>query len=991
MRFLFRLGDSREEGQSLYDRFEALLEELGFQIEFVPDEDGLQGVAKSLGPGANGMSVPAALETWNARRSRRDSFTSLYDAGDENTEDIEPRRPRSRASMSRLDTTERSFIGARPSTRATTRKTEKTSASASPSKPSEPQNRRNRLTADEFAKSFQTLHQNTRSALNQPDHGEQQSTLPRAHISRLPTIANPANHNVRHETRDQVSKAEVILPMGSNYTNSRHEQLYNPSRTQLIRDAETFHHYRIRSIARNLIDRWCYAALQAKDQYQHLNRLATAHDAEILLRQAFENWRVRLHLRKQALAVEKHFRHEERRVARARDLMLLSKAFTHWVQCASDERLRITNAREKVLSMKYFQAWRDITASNQYRVCQPGLRKFFGIWKKRYVRSLAESANAELTCRANATRTAYWHWFWAFCERRAPEWRVGRLRRKFFSRWVTVSKGYIRQCQFIEVQRENALRRRVLSIWFERARIVASCQREAKSFSQQKDGARALQSLRRSCIHAPRYQQVSNMVDWRVAGAIFGIIVIRYRYERQAEIIDRLRVARNAFTLWNDRLRWQTVGHRIDDRYCLEALYKWVISERRILLRRLFDERLKQRFIHKLKDQCNAQRSQRLRKFLLVEDARRRRCMQEHLDCLQTRLASYRRDERIAFEFHAPKLAQDVIRPWRRFLGLQQKADVLAKDICFYFTARRFIKSWHVAVLDSKKQKRKNAYVQTRRKQKMKLARGALEQWSRVSALVRDFDEQAGAANHDRLLRTGVSLFDHWRGRLQATSDQDYQATQHYDRRLVERYLYTWIERLEEQSRLEELAELNVDMRVKNIAFTSFNRFQLKIIEVKGREANAENLRNRYGKRHLRSIIRKWHDATARKVNPHDGAPFSPQVSRRRAPGVVNEESTSRAEDWTDLDVGDWVPALEPQSSTTPLPGYLSTPSKRAARAKAMVKISTTPLGTPFEQRLRSQVGSTPRTARRSFLARSAGVSRGSTFGAILEDSPRTP
>jgi len=38
------------------------------------------------------------------------------------------------------------------------------------------------------------------------------------------------------------------------------------------------------------------------------------------------------------------------------------------------------------------------------------------------------------------------------------------------------------------------------------------------------------------------------------------------------------------------------------------------------------------------------------------------------------------------------------------------------------------------------------------------------------------------------------------------------------------------------------------------------------------------------------------------------------------------------------FELGDWIPALEAQSNMTPLPGYLSTPSKRAARARAMVR-----------------------------------------------------
>ncbi|KAK4696719.1 hypothetical protein P7C71_g1248, partial [Lecanoromycetidae sp. Uapishka_2] len=44
LRFLFRLGDGREEGQSLYARFEGLLDELGLQIEIIPDGEETQEI-----------------------------------------------------------------------------------------------------------------------------------------------------------------------------------------------------------------------------------------------------------------------------------------------------------------------------------------------------------------------------------------------------------------------------------------------------------------------------------------------------------------------------------------------------------------------------------------------------------------------------------------------------------------------------------------------------------------------------------------------------------------------------------------------------------------------------------------------------------------------------------------------------------------------------------------------------------------------------------
>ena len=100
-----------------------------------------------------------------------------------------------------------------------------------------------------------------------------------------------------------------------------------------------------------------------------------------------------------------------------------------------------------------------------------------------------------------------------------------------------------------------------------------------------------------------------------------------------------------------------------------------------------------------------------------------------------------------------------------------------------------------------------------------------------------------------------------------------------------------------------------------------------------------------------------------------------------------------------EFDLAEWIPASEAQSSSTPLPGYLSTPSKRAARARALTRAPLTPttsnvFATPLLQRMRVYPATDSRPARRSNLGRvelgrSVGDTRATGFNDILEDEPR--
>ena len=997
LRFLFKLGDGRAVGQSLYERFEALLEELGYQIEFVPDEERVPEATGNITSEFNIRNGETQLRSpvRHQRRSRRASFASMYDAEDESTRTV-----RSRASMSRLENTEQALLEERPSTRATTRRSEKTRTQTPASRSAAAQTGRGRLTAHEFANNLQHYQRRRRSPSSHREQRSRGYDAPPALDTNSRTRAAASDPDYAlgaSELAEDVNEVPVVTPRAApSYSVGRSAQVYSASRTQLLQDADTFYGFRIRSVARDIVDKWCFAALQAKNQHEHMDRLASAHDAEILLRQAFEHWRMRLHAKKRAIVIERYFSRLEQRATKARDLMLMSKAFTHWMQCARDEALRTSSAREQILGMKYFRAWRSITVENQLKTRHHGLRKFFGVWKRRYVQSLTEDIKAHLARRQSLARNAYWHWFWGFCERRAPEWRARRLKSKYFFTLIAAYSDSRRRDQQVTALSNNMAQGRIFSRWLGKAQTILSGQQQAVSLVRQKRTAHAFQAWRFAYRYAPLARQVSNMVDWRVAGMTFATFVTRYRFEKQAETVCRLRILRNTFTQWNDRLRSRTLAHRIDDRYCLEVLYKWVIAERAILLCRLLEERLKQRCLDSLKNECNSRQSQRNHSRQIIEDARSRNCLQDFLYQWRSQLDSQRRAEQIAFEFHAPKIAQGALNLWTRSSANLQKLDGWAKDAYYYFVCRKYLKCWQDATVELKKNKRRNAYVQVRRRSKMKLAACFLQRWRFASVQVNDMQQEASLTYQNQLFRVSTKLFDYWRSRSLISVDQDYKAVQHYSRRLIERHLYTWIERAEDQSKLEELADLNCDMRVKNVAFGWLHKLRLRLIELKGREAKAENLKSWYQKRHYHNILRQWRDNTAKRRDlQQDEQVYSAPANRIRLQREDDglEGPTSRAEEFTEFDIGEWIPALEAQSSTTPLPGYLSTPSKRAARAKALVRVSTTPTGSPFEHRLRSQLGSTPSTARRGAFGRSTAGLRGSAFGAILEasDSPMTP
>lgn len=189
----------------------------------------------------------------------------------------------------------------------------------------------------------------------------------------------------------------------------------------------------------------------------------------------------------------------------------------------------------------------------------------------------------------------------------------------------------------------------------------------------------------------------------------------------------------------------------------------------------------------------------------------------------------------------------------------------------------------------------------------------------------------------------------------------------------------------------------------------------MRAFEMRRREQDADAMHNRHWSKHVRNMVRHWASNTQDLVyrdlvsnapteKPQEREPTDAgygTASNEDHPQSTNENdlgATSRAEGWTAFDTdllegSEWIPSLAdgPLATSTPMPapGYLNTPSKRAARAKALANLSTTPstpLRTPFNARLRAAIGSSPSQVRAT-TARRGGLGFKSALGLNVTNS----
>ena len=979
LRFLFKLGQSRRQGETLFESFERLLRELDIQIVFNEEEHA---------PEDGGESEPldSVAEKFNPRkRTRRASYDAIYDAQDETTRTFHNKgQPRWISQGLPSDQEERPADWAQGKNLIKAPQGVADPASVS----------RSGLNVQKKA---------TAGHLN-----EIISEIPREQIfaesgpirRHLLTIQNPpAKQGTKQPSSplldDQISDSDGYgndtksspLPRILSAQLPPEARFIQPSRTQLFRDADAFYDFRIRAVAKDVVDRWCEAALKNQSHQEHMRRLAVAYDTEVLLRQAFEHWRARLHARKKATETERFFARLAKRAARARDLYLLTKAFTHWVHCADDERRQRIFARQQVLGIKYFHAWRDITIEHQGKVKEHLVKTYFGVWKQCYIDNLSRAHHAQEIYQRCRLKEGYWQWFWSFCE--SPKWYDRKMKQKFLLRWWDRKRFNEQQTQASRRERHAISKVKALSAWSIKVQATLSFQSQAMIVRKKSLLSSALASWSGGLRFAPLRRGLANLVDWRIAGSTFQLLVHRFQCEKQAQRLAYMRRLRIHWTLWNDNLRCQALRGRLEDRYALEALYKWVVAERFLLLQRLIKKRVQQRCFAKWRLDAQQHRHQRSQLLPSLQQKFDNILMRIVLSTYAQKLRHQQERMSIAHRIRGPHLQRKVLECWRNSLQTVSTIGNRMEDPELYhlfFVGKHFLRHWQLLAEELRRRKRRDAYAIIRRRAKMRIVSTAFHSWRERPAQIGEHVDLANQANQQRLLILGTTIFDSWKNKLMALDLNDFEAQERYRSNLYTRLFRICNDAIRQKQEMAETAFADTVLRTEKVAFTCLRKLSLRILEQRSQQGKAEGLKVKHKKRHELSFIRVWREQTAVKLDK----PFPPasMLSNRfrRLRSVEGDEhfrATARAEGWTELDTHDVFPLEGPPDTSTPMPSYLSTPSKRAARARALFQ-TTTPLGTPFQSRLQAQLNITPRSSRASAFSRSVNA----TGGSILEESP---
>jgi protein SFI1 len=732
--------------------------------------------------------------------------------------------------------------------------------------------------------------------------------------------------------------------------------------------ADAFIHNKTLIAVRRILWQWRNRAIDAHREHARLDQTAEDHDSIVLLRNAMAEWRDKYMDRRRARLAQEFLERLDEQATAYRRECLLKKALFHWREEAHDARSRTEVARRHLLRSKYFNHWRHLTAVNELKTKRPVLKRYFALWRRRMTEVLEGQDRAVLVYQNNLVKRAYSQWLRSFRIQKFQDDAARRFARIILLRWRDIARQLsAREEQAIKLHNHD-VQRKVLTLWAALPPKLQNMETTANDFRYRKLIKRHFGAWKTKTVLAPKETQITAKVDRRALRTALLSWNHQAQLSRHATQVHEARIMRNCFTTWNDQLRTRCVENRIDSRVRAEAFYKWLIATRTAVSVGERDVKIGTKWFHHLLAKAQARRvalDDAARAFATIQRQKQLRlCLSQWRAASQT--CSLQDVQAIAFRSNS--LLSPALTRFQARMADVKMMDNKADAARFFFLTTSALKSWKAATQQNQKLRRRDAYIQVRRKVKTNLAREMLRRMQDRLAQNRAMERAAEEQLEDHAMRVVISSVNAWRYKTQRAVQFNQQAEATYQRRILQSSFIKLRVRHEELQRLDQEAQSLLAGSQAVEAINCLRSLDRRLFQIRGQEQWAQALRDKHGEKHVKNMLRYWAEraAASRRRRAGHGDENSPpghqdddedddgRDGKRPLPVDYTSPPTQGA--WASFDPHLTLGNLDLEMNmfpegvggerandnfaATPLPGYLKTPSKRhTAKTKARERV----------------------------------------------------
>lgn len=670
----------------------------------------------------------------------------------------------------------------------------------------------------------------------------------------------------------------------------------------------------------------------------------------MLLRPSFDTWRSRFLQRQQEREEERIQLEQEEEAIHAQETYLLHKYFTRWVSVTSEEKATMNDARRRILRLRLFNAWRDHTVQNQLKARQHVFKKILAKWQAKRADNVEIERLSVRAYEINLAKRVFWGWFWGFCEKRAPAFWQDNSKRSKIKTWSFKSRILQINLVIAEGSRKIKTEEAFYYAWAERCRVYRELEITATERYERKRREQALSLWHRQHQLMAVKKKAEREIGHILTKKLLSRWRLRSQQEQYATKFSNVRILKGALLLWRHQCR----AKQLEQHRQRQAFHAWRLAVQVKKANRIFCEKLLRKFMPRLMK--TTRRAVTTTEFLTThaEDVHSHYLKTSILRKWRERLAAVDSLPKRAWNMRPAPVIKECLTKWVSAKRKTEEMGKWAADAEFYLIGNRALAKLRKATEASKKERRKTAYAQARRQNKLNLAKLMLDKWRLKAGEVGEINATATDMLENKTMAIATYALKVWRVKSKDIMELNDFAGMSRQRKA----LGWWTVRLSQADRDLAIAEESDVIRLRARCLKKWSR---EALQYRAHEHLVSELRDKRAKRSLRLAFKHWRQTLEIRQNagllfdthaPNSHRPAAAAPNRQVETLINFDESVFRSP------VKPHIKDMSPMKAT-PLPAYLNTPSRRSTLAKSMANIvSTTPAGlsTPFERQLRAQL-----------------------------------
>ena len=446
-------------------------------------------------------------------------------------------------------------------------------------------------------------------------------------------------------------------------------------------------------------------------------------------------------------------------------------------------------------------------------------------------------------------------------------------------------------------------------------------------------------------------QEADRKIGNMLAKSMLGRWRLHTKQGREAAAYNKLRILKDALLIW----RLQTKAKQLEEHRLYQAFHTWRLAVAEKKANRIFRERLLHKFMPRLVK--TTRQAVVTTEFLTThaEDVHNHYLARTVLRKWRERLAAVTSLPQRAANMRSAPIIAECLEKWVEKKRKNDQMEKWAADAEFYLIGDKALRKWRKASEDSKKERRKMAYAQARRQNKLNLAKLTLDKWRVQTAEVRAFDVVAGEVRMNKTVALAINALEVWKSKSHDIGELNEFASFSRQRKTLSQ----WKVCLAQVGRDMAIAEESDIIRLRARSLKKWSR---EALQYRAHEHLVSELRDKRAKRSLRLAFKHWRSMLDVRqnagllfngratVSPRPAATIpaftSSRAANRQVETLINfEESVFQSPEKPH------IKDMSPMKST-PLPAYLNTPSRRSTLTRSVLgpgpgAVSTTPAGTP--------------------------------------------